>query len=1202
MSSAMPLTVELSKCLDPHMVGGKAVNLGALIRAGFPVPGGFVVTTAAYRMAHNDSRPPSPSPLPAGESKEAILSAYRAMGCPPVAVRSSATAEDLAGASMAGQYETFLDIVGEEELIAAIGRCWQSLDSDRTRAYLAEYNIDLESVAMAVVVQKLVPADVAGVMFTANPNTGSRQELLIEASWGLGEAIVSGAVQPDVLRVDRNTGRVLEKRVGQKRKLIAPGGREIDTPPQKRGVLCLDDADIEKLWKMGLKAAEHFGGPQDIEWAIHAGNLYLLQSRPITTLEDAAVYERVLETTRRELSRMLEAGRGPWVLHNLAETLSHPTPLTWSVIERFMSGAGGFGAMYRMAGFEPSAKVCAEGFLLRIAGKVYMDLSMTAEMFFEGYPFRYDLDAIRSDPNAAQQPPTIPVGGIREQICAGRRIAAANRRLREVARELDVQLRERIIPEFVRWCEQEKVRDLSLLSNGELAEAWQARVRRVMDEFAPWSLLPSLVTGMALADLRAVLDENCWDEDPDELVDLLSGGAAVDKTVLANARLREVGLGRRSLDDWLAEFGHRAPEEFDLATPRWRQQRELAADMARRLADGPDPLEMHERRRQQGLRKRRELGQVREIDRKVEMVHRYLPFREDGKYYLMLGYDLLRNVALEAGRRLGLGEDVFHLTAAEMLATLEQGRCAEAEPALERRKREYQAEARIELPRVIDPAAVETLGQPPNVEGGDSHAGLPVSTGSATGPVRVVRSVSEAGELGKGYILVCPSTDPGWTPLFVNAAGLVIECGGMLSHGAVVAREMNIPAIVLPGATGMFVEGEMVRVDGRHGVVSRGAAVDGANGQDGETAPDDARIPRRMIPPVPGARERLGRRIRNWAALIWGVCLVGVYLLPETWVYRPSMRLLDQVFWPLVRSLGKPGAVAAISAGLAVLTMVGQLLLTDNRRLREAKRRANLLSRQADALPRGSKRRSVMMRLAADVQMRVVAASFVPLAVFLGPLVMTFLWLPLRVDPAVWNSPPGSSGYVMATVDGELVEPIALEVSGPVTLDETTPAVRALLPVRKTLERIAVDLEKGTVPAVLEPLVRKEGDKVLADLKQFLGQPLASREVSWRIRTGDVAGRFPVTLRSQGQSLTTFVVLGDDYPPELGEATGPSGSALRCLKVKYDPPPRKQLFCKPLSWAPIPPAIRHYELGWLGVYLLAYLPAMFGLKWLLRIA
>ncbi len=271
--------------------------------------------------------------------------------------------------------------------------------------------------------------------------------MLIEASWGLGEAVVSGLVQPDILRLDCQTGRVIHANIADKRILVrAEDGQEQPVEEDRRRLPCVRSSDVAKLWEIGRRAADHFGAPQDVEWAIHDGELFVLQSRPITTLADAETYEQLLQSTRATLREWVAAGRGPWVQHNISETLPHPTPLTWSVIKRFMSGAGGFGAMYRHAGFEPSEQVCRDGFLERIGGKLFMDLSLASEMFFEAYPFKYDLDHVRNDPDASQSPPTIPAGSFTARMAAGRRVGAVNAKLQQMAETFDRDLADRYHP------------------------------------------------------------------------------------------------------------------------------------------------------------------------------------------------------------------------------------------------------------------------------------------------------------------------------------------------------------------------------------------------------------------------------------------------------------------------------------------------------------------------------------------------------------------------------------------------------------------------------------------------------------------------------------------------------------------------------------------------------------------------------------
>ncbi|MDB5322771.1 MAG: hypothetical protein JWN40_4402 [Phycisphaerales bacterium] len=1210
MIKTLTLLQPLQDCRDKALAGGKAVNLGILIRAAFPVPDGFCITTDAYRYWAGTKSEEIPADL-----IDEITRAYRAMGSPSVAVRSSATAEDMSEASMAGQYDTFLDIADEDSLLNRVRCCWASLDSPRTRAYLKEHGIELSQVAMAVVVQRLVPSDVAGVLFTANPQTGSKDEMLVEASWGLGESVVSGLVQPDVLRVDKQTGRVVHARIADKQVMIRPGTHgDVPVEEPRRRIPCVKGPDITGLWKLGLQAAHHFGGPQDIEWAIHDGKLYLLQSRPITTLEEAEAYEQLLTSTRAHLRDLLPQNRGPWVVHNISETLPHPTPLTWSVIKRFMSGAGGFGAMYRQAGFEPSPQVCRDGFLTLIAGKPYMDASLASEMFFEGFPFKYDIDQLRTNPDAAQNPPTIPSGSMSARAKMARKAGAASTAVHTLAGFFDRQLNEKLIPEFVAWVKEEKQRDLAALNNDQLIELWHAREKRVMDEFAPQSLLPSLISGAALGELKSFLAESFWDEDPDQLATLLSSAHDPDQTIKANIALYELarnispspgtpgeGRGQGLLATWLETYGHRAPEEFDLSTPRWRERPEDLLTMARRLKDGKNPADLHHAHQEKCDHKLRELRaqlnplDQKELDEKLALARRYMPFREDGKYYLMQGYDLLRDCALEIGRRLEIDDEVFLLTLEELFDALNIGFAPTH--LLAQRKIQRRAEKRIPLPHVIDAANIDDIGTPPKINRDGAMPAFPISPGGATGPARIVRSPSEVGDLGDRYILVCPSTDPSWTPLFTNAAGLILECGGTLSHGAVVAREMSIPAVVLRDACTLLHDGDPITVDGRNGTVSLGASPSPSSSSSADVDPHDTRIDHSLLPPPSGRKERQSAKLRNIFLLIWGLYLAAAFLLPENLLYQPSLSFLDVFLWPLVRLLGKPGAVALIAAALGAITMIGQKYLTDNHRLRVAKQRASALQDLSDDLPRDSARGDLMWKLAAPVQMRVVMASFVPMAVLLGPLVMIFMWFEPRVAPAAWNAPPGTPVTVVAVVRPSKAGTVTLDVPAPLTLAQ--PAAQkvpdiagALAEYRKTTLKPS---DLSSFPLELRELAEQHRQQKLADLDAYL-QDIPAVPVTWNVIVPDNAsGAWPVTLRaSNSKALTATLVLGDAHPPAPAEVTNTPNDPLTSLKLTYQPiNPKPPIFFAPIA---------HWDWGWLWVYLLAYLPAMYAFRFLLKIA
>ena len=1220
MITSRRYTRSLVDCRDTALVGGKGASLGKLIRAGFQVPGGFVVNTHAYRLAYTPHPEPGSAAEVPPEVVEEIRYRYEEMGGGPVAVRSSATAEDLAAASMAGQCETFLDISGDEALIEAVRNCWASLHTERIHAYLHEHGIDQSVVAMAVVVQRLVPADVAGVLFTADPSGGGRKEMLIDANWGLGETVVGGHVQPDVLRLDAATGRVLSASIADKTVYISAGSAgEKPVEESRRRQACLNSRDVHSLWQLGKQVEEYFTTPQDIEWAIYEGKLHLLQSRPITTQREIEARQEVMSLTREHLRDELAAGRGPWALHNLAETLPHPTALTWSVIKPFMSGSGGFGAMYRQAGFQPSAAIDRDGFLDLIAGRVYMDVTRSPQMFCQDFPFAYDLQTLVSDPEASQKPPSVPCGSFSTRMKASGLLAKATARIRTLSENADTDFREKIIPEIKAWVARSRGQNLRALSSEELIGLWVERERQVLDVFGPETLLPSLICGMVWADLETFLHENFWDEHADTLLRLIAAGGTPDHTVISNAELFEVAQGKRSLDGWLAAHGHRGPGEFDLAAPRWREQPEQLRDMAARLATGEPPLERFQHGTDaaatQAAKLRTQLSPMQsvEFDRQLELVHRFMPFREEGKDYLMLAYDLLRDLALELGRRLDVGDGVFHLTRDEIFDALRVGFAPHH--LIEQRQFSYRAEIRLSLPRVIDAGAIERLGEPVEVEmKAGAYGALSISAGHASGPARVLHEATEAGDFGTGYILVCPSTDPAWTPLFVNAAGLVLECGGALSHGAVVAREMGLPAVVLADATRIFRNGEQIEIDGNNGWVGRARAESGQAAEAEVADPTDTRIPRALIPPPSGAKDRRAAGWRNVALGIWLVLLLGFFLLPKAWVQQPAMALLDFFLWPIAVALGKPAVVALVAATVGVGTLLVQKFATENRQLREAKRRAALLTQQAKSLSEDSPRRRAMTELAATVNGRLLMARLVPICLLLGPMMMPFVWFKDRVDPSVPSAAAGSPVQIVATVDGEWVQPVRIEVPAGMALDETTADARTLPAVRKTLEHLLTLYRQPQSnpggPWELQTAPDVARIQTANDLKRYLDAGLPPQGMTWTIRpAAGESGRFPVSVVTEGHPpVSVNVVLGGQYAPGTLDAGGSANSPLKELRVVYPHASQKPVFWQPLAalgsdgdialvrW------LATMDIGWLWLYLITYLPVLFILQALLKVA
>lgn len=1100
----------LRDCADVALVGGKAANLGALLRAGFVVPDGFVMTAAA-RDADLGS----------------IRAAYRHLNATAVAVRSSATMEDSETASMAGQFKTILNVRNEAELLDAVQLCRASLASSNSFVYPNE-------APMPLVIQSQVAADVAGVLFTQSPQ--NPDEMLIEAAPGLGDNVVSGRTQPDIFRVNCETGQILESR-------------------SRHEPFSLTSEQVKRLWKLGRKVASHFGIPQDIEWAISGDELFLLQARPITTSDRAAIRTNLIRAARERLS---EAGCGPWVLHNLAETVPHPAPLTWSILRKFMSGAGGFGAMYRRLGFDPASTEI----LKQVLGKIYLDLARAPGLFGKEFPFVYDAELLRRDANAAQLPPSLAHGSWLARFRARRQLRAAERSIDMESVDLDQRLRQQIIPRFTKWCAAEKKRDLTGLSTEKWIALWGDRERRLFDEFAPQIFFTTFIAASALRRLQDFIAEHFWDDPPETLTQLFASSGQPDETLLADAALRAVARGQSSLGEWLERYGHRGVGEFDLAAPRWREIPDALLAYAECLKKAPDPVDLHRKRTEQARQKINQVPEraARELEKRIDLARRYLVFREDGKHYLMLGYDLLRDLMLEASRR--LRTDAGWLTADELADALRRGSVPQSQ--IDQRRREFLAEARINLPQWIDASALSSLGEPPKFESHQRYEGLPISGGLASGPVRVVESPLDKRDLGRNYVLVCPSTDPQWTPLFLNASALVLGCGGSLSHGAIVAREMNLPAVVLPDATQLLRENEEIFVDGSSGVISRKA-------NETESDPCNASIAPAKLPPVPGKRERRGAQMRNAGFIFWGIFLLAAWSLPETWLYLPSLHILDLLLWPMVRSLGRPASVAIIGAGVACAAALTQAFFADNLRVREAGRRARDLAREAATLPAGSTRRERLTSIAGPVQLRIIGAAVVPIGMLLGIFILSFAWLVARMDQS--NPLPGTPARVLAKIDADFREPVTIRVSPPLRLDEFSPASRSLPPIRETLNQLAAKNQMSASER--------------ADLQRYLRHGVPPQTLTWLVRS-DTPGSFPIAIVLGNQRpVRHSVVFGDQSPPPFDQVIG--HHPLHLIKVEG-------LARKPAFWH-----FANRDISWPWIYLGAYLPIWLVARRLLRL-
>ncbi|MFG1942850.1 PEP/pyruvate-binding domain-containing protein [Nonomuraea sp. NPDC048826] len=857
--------------------GGKAANLGELIGAGLPVPPGLVATTDAYRRVADEAGLDGliaaggdglaakvrerllAAPVPP-DIAQAVTDAYEKLsktagaavegGWAPVAVRSSATAEDLPFASFAGQQDTYLNVTGPQQVLDGVRRCWASLWTDRAVAYREANDVDHAAVSLAVVVQAMVDARVAGVMFTANPVTGRRREAVIDAARGLGEAVVSGAVNPDRFVADARTGEIRERRAGDQRLLIRalPGGgtERVDTP--EPGGLCLTDDQVRALAALGARVEEHYGAPQDTEWAIDAdGELWLTQSRPITTLHP-------LPEPRGDGLRV-------YISVNVAQGVMGPiTPLGVASIK--LLGAGAATAFGR-----PPADPREGPPVLHAAGeRLWID--MTAPL--------------RSRVGRVIAPRILRVGEARAEALVRdliedprlsmvhtsrrpflRAVAGFARRRRVPAKVFQALTRPERALAYTRKLGQDLDAHLAPPATATPGERLRHAERLLSTAFpAIVSIMPMALTGYGLYGLAAKLSGTPLGElqevlrsvpnNPTTEMDLelwllatrIEPEPFLSEPVDELVRRYRAGTlpptAQREIAAFLDVYGHRGVAEIDLGVPRWSDEpghilgalsNYLRMDTGAGLA--PDALfakgETAARQAvEDAVAAARRRGRIRAAVVRFALgrARRLVGLRELPKFYLVKVLAGVRASMLEVGRHLtGEGvldapDDVFFLDYAELDAAVAGTGEGLRETVAARREVRERERRRRHVPRIMlsdgtEPEAVARIGVP---EG--AIIGTPASSGTVTGTARVVLDPVGA-RLEPGEILVCPSTDPGWTPLFLTAGGLVMEMGGAMSHGAVVAREYGIPAVVgVPDATHRIHSGDTVTMNGAAGTVT----------------------------------------------------------------------------------------------------------------------------------------------------------------------------------------------------------------------------------------------------------------------------------------------------------------------------------------------------------------------------------------------
>jgi len=836
---------------------------------GLPVPPGFHITTLAYRRfvsenhltnailsAAEQAKADDPATLDRASAQIQSLFAQGTMPADiaglirqwygelggdnlPVAVRSSATAEDLPGMSFAGQQETYLNARGGDAVLAAVNRCWASLWTARALGYRARQGIGSGAVALAVVVQQLVPADVAGILFTANPLTGARDEIVINSAWGLGEAIVGGSVAPDTFTVNKQTGMVESQDIAEKAVMtvrLPEGTREEPVPPDKRRHASLQSQQAVELARLGTRIEQLYGQPMDVEWALSDGRFFIVQARPITALPEPRVtLDWILPKASGQYGRASVIELLPDPLSPLFATLALPF---WNDAYRELSDTIGF------------SRVIPQQFLLTINDYAYYDYS--------------------------------GLGGIQVLLA----LARLGPRAVDWMRRAQTRWADETRPRYVAVIDSWAARDLSATSSMQLLAGARQIVQSAAEHYLTIQsgILPvasmsevvftqvynrlikhksdppalTFILGLDSAPIRAeksLYDIATWARAQTVLADYLSRTPSA--AIAAAYHLQSVPITdaaswlefSRRLAEHLNRFGH-AVYDLDFAKgtaadepaplvetlkyflagqARSPYERQAAATAARELAT-------------QKMLVRLKAVRLRWFTRLLRWAQRYGPLREDALADVGLGWPLLRRMFREIGNRLVKAEriaqhdDVYYMK----LDEVEAAACAldANQPAQDFRgvlnerharwKQECTVTPPVTLPikggaRVLGIDFTAWMPARTNQAPGDTIKGIGASPGQVCGSARVLHGPGDFDQMKQGEILVAKITTPGWTPLFALASGVVTDVGGLLSHSSIVAREYHVPAVLGTGvATERIRSGQRIIVDGDRGVVKIG--------------------------------------------------------------------------------------------------------------------------------------------------------------------------------------------------------------------------------------------------------------------------------------------------------------------------------------------------------------------------------------------
>ena len=852
-------------------VGGKGASLGELSRIeGISVPDGFCISTEAYkrtvREAASIDELLDQLSLLTVEDRGAIreLSAEIRRGIEGLAipqeireeitdflarlgeksayaVRSSATAEDLPTASFAGQQDTYLNIIGTEAILTHISKCWASLFTERAVLYRLQNGFDHHDVYLSVVVQKMIFPQAAGILFTADPVTSNRKVSSIDASFGLGEAVVAGRVNADVYKM--RDGKVIDKRISTKKLAIDAatdgGTKEREIEPELQNEQVLTDAQIVQLERIGRRIEAHFGRPQDIEWCLDGDTFYIVQSRPITTLYP------IPEAHDQENHVYVSVGH-----QQMMTDAMKPLGISfWQLTSgRPMFTAGG--RMFVDVAPDLASPV-RRNMLVNVLGKSDPLIKDALTTILEREDF---IQLLPDDPqgqipgSSSEGPAPANYQTLKEYdpSIVAELIDRSQTSLEVLKQDIQTRSGPDLFDLILEDIQQLKRRladpqSFGVIMTGMNASSWlnenmlawlgEKSVADTLTQSAPNNVTSEM--GLALVDVADVIRP--YPEVIAYLQDVKDDtGNFLDELVQFDGGQET----RDAINAFLDRYGMRCAGEIDITKPRWSEKPAMLLPVllsnVRNLEPGASRRRF-EQGRQEALEKEQELlvrlqqlpdgeQKAEETKRMIDLVRNLIGYREYPKYEIVSRYYVYKQAMLkEAGQLVRAGvigekEDIYYLSFEELH---EAARTHKLDyRVVSQRKEEYQTYEKLTPPRIITSEGEIIRGayKRGNLPA-DAILGLAVSSGVIEGRARVILSMEDA-DLEDGDILVTAFTDPSWTPLFLSIKGLVTEVGGLMTHGAVIAREYGVPAVVgVENATKLIRDGQPIRVNGTDGYV-----------------------------------------------------------------------------------------------------------------------------------------------------------------------------------------------------------------------------------------------------------------------------------------------------------------------------------------------------------------------------------------------